>query len=200
VKHLLSTVAARLAAASNIPVRMSWSLLLILGLLSAGCATDLHHIYTTGSFRAIPGETTSVFVWAEDPTVRQAVQTWLRGQGLIVLNTTSPRQEAESCLGCERKAALSQARSLKAEQVVLAYSSRNKDPEQLAVSVQGLSVHDEEDVWSGTARKDFPADITGELLQADLTLLSCHALATVWRYRPAGYLSDASKDYCYYHF
>jgi hypothetical protein len=83
---------------------------------------------------------------------------------------------------------------------VLAYFTRNKDPEQLTVSVESLSVHNEDNLWNGTARKDFPADVSGELLDTNLELLSCHALATVWRYRPAGYLSDASRDYCYYHF
>ena len=181
-------------------MRMRWILLLIVGVLSSGCAGDFNRIYTAGSFRAIPGEGTSVFVWAEDPAVRAMVQTWLRGHGLIVVDAASAPQERESCQGCERKAALSQAKSLKADQVVLVYSTRNKDPEQLAVSVQSLSVHNEENLWNGTARKDFPADASGELLHRNLELLSCHALATVWRYRPAGYLSDASKDYCYYHF
>jgi len=197
---MLTTVTVRRTVAPNMCARMRWSLLLILGFLSAGCTPDLHHIYTTGSFRAIPEEATRVAVWAEDPTVRQAVQTWLRGHGLIVLDTALPRQETESCQDCERKAALSQARSLKAEQVVLAYLSRNKDPEQLAVSVQSLSVRNEEDLWNGMARKNLPMDVVGEQLHMSITLLSCHALATVWRYRPAGYLSDISKDYCYYHF
>ncbi len=185
--------------ASNRLVRVRWNLLLIVGLLSSGCVGDLNHIYTAGSFRAIPGEGTSLFVWAEDPTLRKVVETWLRGHKLIVLGTASPRQEAESCAGCEQQAALSQARSLKAEQVVLAYSSQNKDTEQLTVSIQSLFVQNEQDAWSGLARMDVPAGVSGELLQAKLRLLSCHVLATVWRYRPAGYLSDASKDYCYFH-
>ena len=172
----------------------------MLGFLSSGCTPDFHHIYTNGSFRTIPEEATRVAVWAEDPTVRQAVQRWLRGHGLVVLDTAFLRQETESCQECERKAALSQARQLKAEQVILAYLSRNTDPEQLAVSVQSLSVHNEEDLWNGMARKNLSADLTGESLHASITLLSCHALATVWRYRPAGYLNDPSKDYCYYHF
>ncbi|MDF0675207.1 MAG: hypothetical protein P0120_12845 [Nitrospira sp.] len=199
MNHLFLCLTAFRTVAPNMLVRVRWTLLLIVGLLSSGCVGDLNHIYTAGSFRAIPGEATSVFVWAEDPTVRKAVQTWLRGHKLIILDATSPRQEAESCAGCERTAALSQARSLKAEQVVLAYSSRKKDMEQLTVSVQSLFVQDEEDAWSGMARGDVPADASGELLQANLRLLACHALATVWRYRPAGYLSDASKDYCYFH-
>jgi len=180
-------------------VRVRWNLLLIVGLLSSGCVGDLNHIYTGGSFRAIPGEGTSLFVWAEDPALRKAVQTWLQGHKLIVLDTASPRQEVESCDGCERNAALSQARSLKAEQVVLVYSSQNKDTEQLTVTVQSLFVWNEQDAWSGLARMDVPADVSGELLQVNLRLLACHALATVWRYRPAGYLSDASRDYCYFH-
>lgn len=185
--------------ASNRLVRVRWNLLLIVGLLSSGCVGDLNHIYTAGSFRVIPGEGTSLFVWAEDPTVRKAVQIWLRGHRLIVLDATSPRQEVESCNGCERNAALFQARSLKAEQVVLAYSSQNKDMEQLTVSIQSLFVQNEQDAWSGLARMDVPADVSGELLQTNLRLLACHALATVWRYRPAGYLGDASRDYCYFH-
>lgn len=200
MNYVHTIVAARRTVIPNICARMRWNLLLILGLLSAGCAPDFHHIYTAGSFKTIPEEGTRVAVWANDPIVHQAVQTWLRSHGLIVLDTALPRQETESCEGCERKAALSQAGLLKAEQVVLAYLSRNKDPEQLAVSVQSLSVPNEVDLWNGMARKNLPVDVVGEQLHMSITLLSCHALATVWRYRPAGYLSDTSKDYCYYHF
>jgi hypothetical protein len=179
---------------------MRWGLLLMLELLPGGCTPDYHHIYTTGSFRAIPAEGTRVAVLAEDPTVRHAVQTWLRNHDLIVLDTALLRPEAESCQGCERTAALSQARLLKAEQVLLAYLSRNTDPEQLSVSVQSLSVRNEEDQWNGMARKNISANLSGEELHTNITLLSCHVLATVWRYRPAGYLNDTGKDYCYYHF
>jgi hypothetical protein len=200
MNDILRNAAARRGIISNMRVRMRWSLLLVLGLLSSGCAGDFNHIYTAGSFRAIPGEGTSVFVWAEDPAVRTMLQAWFRRHGLIILDAASARGEKKTCQGCERKAALSQARLLKADQVVLAYFTRNKDPEQLTVSVESLSVHNEDNLWNGTARKDFPADVSGELLDTNLELLSCHALATVWRYRPAGYLSDASRDYCYYHF
>lgn len=203
MNHLFPTLAARRTVVSNMRVRMRWSLgslWLTLGLLWSGCAGDFNRIYTAGSFRAVPEEGVSVFVWAEDPTMRKAVQTWLRRHGLIVLDTASPIEEIEACQGCERETALSQARSLKADQVVFVYSMRNKDLEQVEVSVRSLSVHNEEDLWNGVARKNFPVDISGEQLHAGLTLLSCHALATVWRYRPAGYLKDASKDYCYYHF
>jgi hypothetical protein len=172
----------------------------MLGFLSGGCTPDFHHIYTAGSFRTIPEEATRVAVWAEDPTVRQAVQTWLRGPGLVALDAAFFRQGTESCQECEQQAALSQAGQLTAEQVILAYLSWNKDPEQLVVSVQSLSVPNGEDLWNGMARKNVSADLTGEQLQGSITLLSCHALATVWRYRPAGYLNDPSKDYCYYRF
>ncbi|NGZ59277.1 MAG: hypothetical protein CV081_02075 [Nitrospira sp. LK265] len=199
MNHLFLCLTTFRTVVANRLVLLRWNLLLIAGFLSSSCVGDLNHIYTAGSYRTVPGEGTSVFVWAEDPTLRKVVQTWLRGHKVIVLDATSPRQEVESCAGCERMAALSQARSLKAEQVVLAYSSQNKEMEQLTVSVQSLFVQDEQDAWRGMARGDVPADVSGELLQANLRLLACHTLATVWRYRPAGYLSDASKDYCYFH-
>jgi hypothetical protein len=179
---------------------MRRSLLLTLALLSSGCSEGLRHIYTGGSFRTIPGEGTAVLVWVENPTVRKTVQTWLEKHGVIVLDTASPRQEMESCRDCERKEALSQARLLKAEQVVFAHLSREKNPDQLAIFIQSLSAQNEEDLWNGTARQSFPAHVSGEHLQRDLAVLSCHALATVWRYRPAGYLSGMliSRDYCHF--
>jgi hypothetical protein len=181
-------------------VRMRWSLLLTLGLLWSGCTADLRHIYTTGSFKAIPGEGAAVLLWAENPTVQKTVRTWLENRGLTVLDTAPPRQEIESCQGCEQKAVLSQARLLKADQVVFAHFSRNEDSHQLEIFIQSLSVQNEEDLWNGTARENFPADVSGEHLQRDLVALSCHALATVWRYRAAGYLSGISiaRDYCHF--
>ena len=181
------------------PAWMKWSLVLTLGLLSPSCTTDLHQIYTAGSFRAIPGEGTSVLVWADDPTVHNTVQTWLRNQGLTVAEMTLPRQEMESCEGCERKTVLSQARLLKAGQVVFARLSRSENPDRLEIFIQSLSVKTEEDLWNATARENLPADVVGEQLHANIARLSCHALATVWRYRPAGYVGKTSTsiDYCY---
>ena len=85
MSQTLTKATVRRTIAPHVGVRMRWFLFVILGVLSAGCTPDFHHIYTAGSFRAIPEESTRVAVWAEDPTVRQAVQTWLRGHGLIVL-------------------------------------------------------------------------------------------------------------------
>ncbi len=200
MKDILPTRAARRTGAPDMPAWMKWNLVLIAGLLSSNCATDYHHIYTAGSFRAIPGEETSVLVWADDPTVHRTVQTWLRNHGLIVVDMTSPRQEMESCQGCERKTVLSQARLLKADQVVFAQLSRSENPDRLEIFIQSLSVKTEEDLWNGTARRNLPVDVVGEQLETNVARLSCHALATVWRYRPAGYLSktSTSKDYCYF--
>ena len=176
-----------------------WSLAVIIAALSLSCTTDLHHVYTGGSFRAIPGEGTEIFVWAEDADVRETVQTWLRNHGITILDQALPRQGTESCQDCESQAVLAHAKSLNVEQVVFAHLSRDQNPDQLAVSIWALSVQNEEDLWKGTARESLPADIAGEQLRANLVLLTCHALATVWRYRPAGYLRTASMDYCYYH-
>ncbi|WP_447599458.1 hypothetical protein [Nitrospira sp. Nam80] len=176
-----------------------WSLALIMATFFLGCTTDLHRVYTDGSFRAIPGERTGVFVWAEDAVLRETVQTWLRNQGLAILDRALPGQGAESCQDCQLQAVLAHAKLLKAEQVVFARFSRNHNPDELAVSIRALSVQKEEELWKGTARESFPTDIAGEQLRTNLVLLTCHALATVWRYRPAGYLRTASMDYCYYH-
>ena len=200
MKDILPTRAARRTGAPNMPAWMKWSLVLTLGLLSSGCTTDFPHIYTAGSFRAIPEEETRVLVWADDLTVHNTVQTWLRNHGLTVVDMTLPRQEMDSCQGCERKTVLSQARLLKADQVVFAHLSRSENPDRLEVFIQSLSVTNEEDLWNGTARRNFPADVVGEQLHTSVARLSCHALATVWRYRPAGYLrkTSPSKDYCYF--
>jgi hypothetical protein len=177
---------------------MGWCLSLMLGILSSGCTTDLNHIYTAGSFRTIPGEGKGILVWAENAAVRETVQMWLRNHGLIILDQARPLQKTESCQDCDSRTVLAHAKSLKAEQVVFARFSREENPDQLAVFIQALSVQNEEDLWNSMARKNFPADITGEQLQANLVVLTCHALATVWRYRPAGYLRNTSRDYCHY--
>lgn len=195
--HVL-TLAARRMVTPEMRVWMRRSLILIIATLSISCAKDLHHIYTAGSFRAIPGEGKGILVWAENAAVRETVQMWLRNHGLIILEQARPLQETESCQDCDSRTVLAHAKSLKAEQVVFARFSREENPDQLAVFIQALSVQNEEDLWNSMARKTFPADIAGEQLQANLVVLTCHALATVWRYRPAGYLRNASTDYCHY--
>ena len=199
MKHVLSTRTARRTVAPEMYVLRGWSLALIMATLFLGCTKDFHHVYTDGSFRSIPGEGTAIFVWAEDGAMREIVQTWLQNHGLTVLDQASLLQGTQSCEGCDSQAVLAHAKSLHAEQVVFAQFTQNAD--QLTVSIRALSVENEADLWRGTARERFPADIAGEQFRADLVLLTCHALATVWRYRPAGYLRNApSIDYCSYHF
>ena len=171
--------------------------LLTMAVLSWGCATHVQ-IYTTGSFKALPREGTKIFVQGNARTGREMAERWLQDRGLIVLHGPDAADSSVLCKTChDEQAAL--AKTQGAEQAVSVQSSRLRDPDRLVVFVQSLSIHTKEEVWNSTAWEQFPEGLPSEEAEAKIALLTCHALATVWRYRPAGYPTNTSRDLCNIH-
>jgi hypothetical protein len=173
--------------------------LLTIALLSWGCETH-SQIYTAGSFKALPREGTKIVVQGNVRTGREMAERWLQDRGLIVLHRTDPVDSSVLCKTCnEEQAALAKTLFQGAEQAVTVQSSRLRDPDRIVVFVQSLSVRTQEELWNSTAWEQFPEGLSGEEAEAKIALLTCHALATVWRYRPAGYPTNTSRDLCNIH-
>lgn len=173
--------------------------LLTIALLSWGCTTPVQ-IYTTGSFKALPREGTHIVVQGNVPRGRDMAEHWLQDRGLIVLHRPDSADSSVSCKTCnEERTALSKTLFQGAEQLVSVQSSRVKDPDRIVVFVQSLSLQTKDELWNGTAWEQFPEGLSGEEAETKIALLTCHALATVWRYRPAGYPTNTSMDLCHIH-
>jgi len=172
--------------------------------MTIGCRAEIHPV-TTGSFKALPSTGERVLVEGSELAVVNAVAAWLEDRGLIVieqelrpyLGNDTLRQCGEDCF---RTAMIGGARALGADELILTQSSRPHAPDRLAVSLQGLAVRTGEDLWNASGQLVIPHTALNEAqITQELATVACHALATVWGYRPAGVTSESSVDFCHLH-
>lgn len=173
--------------------------------MTIGCRAEIHPV-TTGSFKALPAMGERVLVEGSELAVVKAVAAWLEDRGLIVIE----QKELRSYLGndalrecgedCFRTALIDGARALGADELILTQSSRLHAPDRLAVSLQGLAVRTGEDLWNASGQLVIPHTALNEQqITQELATVACHALATVWGYRPAGLTTESSVDFCHLH-
>jgi TusA-related sulfurtransferase len=161
-------------------------LLLFFALHACSSATP---VYTTGSYTRLPPHGMRIVVAANDPAVANTVRQWLEDRELVVVHA-----DFESA---SEKSVLNHGAQLGAQQAVLVESNRTARPARMEITIKGLSIPDGRDMWSGRAWNALPADVFGEEAQRNAETLTCHALATIWRYRPAGIPVNPSNDPCY---
>lgn len=171
--------------------------------MTIGCRAEIHPI-TTGSFKALPSTGERVLVEGSELGVVNAVAAWLEDRGLIVIEQKELRQYLgndtlrECGEDCLRKAMIESARALGADELILMQSSRLHAPDRLAVSLQGLRVRTGEDLWNASGQLVIPHTALNEQqITQELATVACHALATVWGYRPAGLTTESSVDFCH---
>jgi hypothetical protein len=169
---------------------------LVMLLPLSGCTGAVDPVITTGSYKSLPRPGTSLMISSRDPEVRGTVARWLQDRELAVVGME--KSEAEPCENCTTDQLLAQARRLNAEQIVLFDITKPHQADRRLLSIRGLSLVDGTELWSGTAWSWLPPDVSTEELQRERVLLACHALATVWRFRPAGIPLNRSIDPCYY--
>ena len=171
--------------------------------MTIGCRAEIHPV-TTGSFKALPSPGERVLVEGSEPAVVNAVAAWLEDRGLIVieqnelrqyLGNDTLRQCGEECI---RTAMIDGARALGADELILAQSSRLQVPDRLTVSLQGLAVRTGEDLWNASGQLVISRTaLNEEQITQELATVACHALATMWGYRPAGVITERSVDFCH---
>jgi len=171
--------------------------------ITIGCRAEIHPI-TTGSFKALPSTGERVLVNGSELAVVNAVAAWLENRGLIVIK----QNELQQYLGndtlrqcgadCFRTAMIEGARALGADELIIMQSSRLQAPDRLAVSLQGLAVQTGEDLWNASGQLLIPyTALNEEQITQELVTVACHALATMWGYRPAGLIAEHSVDFCH---
>jgi hypothetical protein len=171
--------------------------------MTIGCRAEIHPI-TTGSFRALPSTGERVVVEGNELAVVNAVAAWLGERGLIVIEQNELRQylghdTLRQCgENCFRTAMIDGARALGADELIHMQSSRLHAPDRLAVSLQGLAVQTGEDLWNASGQLVIlHTALNEEQITRELATVACHALATVWGYRPAGFTTESSVDFCH---
>jgi hypothetical protein len=170
---------------------------------------------TMGSYRALPKQPAQVVVWGKDSPdeVITAVEAWLQKRGLIIAprdkfyELSEERTRGTHSGDAEEKSWLQAAYMLGADELVLVETTRVRLPRQqsidgkpkdrpplhfTSVSIRSIDLKTGKGQWNASAAFP-PADIETEGI---FVSLACHALATVWGFRPAGYYEVSSSDMC----
>ena len=171
--------------------------------ITIGCRAEIYPV-TTGSFKALPSRGDRVLVNGSELAVVNAVAAWLENRGLIVIEQDEVRDyfgndTLRQCgAECSRAALIEGARALGADELIVMQSSRLQRPDRLTVSLQGLAVQTGEDLWDASGELLIPhSALNEEQITQELVGVACHALATMWGYRPAGSLTERSVDFCH---
>jgi hypothetical protein len=133
-----------------------------------------------------------VVLLTNEEALTASVRQWLEDRNLEVIHAATT-----DCVRCGADALANNGPSF--EDAVLVEASRAPALHRMIVTVRGLSKTDARDLWSGTAWNHLPADVGGEEAERNAVTLSCHALGTIWRYRPGGITLSRSLDLCHRH-
>jgi hypothetical protein len=187
----------------TIGVSMRDITLLSICLFVSACAGG-RDIYTTASYSTLPSTSSRVSVWGNNKLVLATAETWLRDRGLYVIDGTLPFGTAIASSDrlcperCDSATALKAAKAGGADYVIFFHLSTAHTPERLLVVITGISMTTGEQIFraDGTEYLTIPRSNEEDRINA-LNNILCHALATVWQYRPGGYPEDRSINYCY---
>ena len=165
---------------------------LLVTLAFGGCSASLEPIYTSGSYTRLPRDGMRVILLTNETALTAPARQWLEDRNLEVIHAATT-----DCVRCEADALPNN--DLSFDDAVLVEASRAPALHRMIVTVRGLSKTDARDLWSGMAWNHLPADVGGEEAQRNAVTLSCHALGTIWRYRPGGLSLSPSLDLCHRH-
>jgi hypothetical protein len=176
---------------TNFVLNTTWWVLL-LGLVLGGCSASLEPIYTSGSYTRLPRDDMRVVLLTNEKALTASVRQWLEDRHLEVIHAATT-----DCVRCEADALRTNGPSF--DDAVLVEAIRASALHRMIVTVRGLPKTGARDLWSGTAWNHLPPDVGGEEAERNAVTLSCHALGTIWRYRPAGITLNRSLDLCHRH-
>jgi hypothetical protein len=180
-------------------------------LLLPACGKPVYPL-TNGSYQTRPEAPARLVIWGPNQPAVAAVGTWLQKRGFLILapekirHIMNERLIGEGQGRLEEVAILQAAKSLGADGVVFVDAARTTLPQEnfahhgndsvdlysISLSLRGLDTKTGEVMWDGSAF--FPP--TDVLIDEPLEKLACHALATVWGFRPAGHHPIPSEDVC----
>ena len=177
--------------------------LLSMGLILSACGVD-RQIYISSSYSVLPSPGTRVSVVGNNMTVLSSAENWLRDRDLYVieLGSAQARPTPASALPCPEQcqttAAVEAAKAAGVDYLVLFRVSMEHAPERFSIMISGFAVKSGKEIFS-TSGTEFlgPEGVDENDRHAAPRRILCHALATVWQYRPGGYSIDKSIDYCH---
>ena len=184
------------------PLIRSASLLWICLILSA-CGAG-RQIYISSSYNTLPSPGARISVVGNNMTVLSSAESWLRDRDLYVIELGAAQPHTTPASGvpcpeqCEITAALEAAMTAGVDYVMFFRVSIEHAPERFAIVISGFAVKSRKEIFTAGGTEFLgPEGVNEHDRDATPTHILCHALATVWQYRPGGYSVDKSIDYCH---
>jgi hypothetical protein len=175
------------------------SMCLIVSACSAG-----RQIYISSSYHTLPSPGARVSVLGNNMSLVSSAESWLRDRGLYVIALGSPQSHTTPESGvpcpeqCNTTAAVEAAKIAGVDYVVLFHLSIEHAPERFSIVISGFDVKSGKEIFTaGGTELLKPENRDDDDPHPEPTTVLCHALATVWQYRPGGYSVDASTHYCH---
>lgn len=177
--------------------------LLLICLFISAC-TSGRDIYTSASYNALPTTSSRISVQGNNGVVLTMAKAWLRDRGLYVIedelsySVAISKNDGLCARPCPMTAPAERAKPVDADYVVRFHVSAEHNPERLSIVVTSAAMRTGNEIFSAEALVSMGTDLTNEEERnSALKSLLCHALATIWQYRPGGYANDWSFNYCY---
>lgn len=184
------------------PIIRGISLLWICLVLSA-CGAG-RQIYVSSSYHSLPSPGARVSVIGNNMTLLSSAESWLRDRDLYVIALGSAQPHTTPASGvpcreqCETTAAVEAAKAAGVDYVVLFRLSVEHAPERFSILITGLAVKSGKEIFTAGGTELLGVEeLDDDDRNAAPTHILCHALATVWQYRPGGYSVDDSMDFCH---
>jgi hypothetical protein len=176
--------------------------LMAISLIMNACASD-KPIYTSAFYSTLPSLNSRVFVAGNNMAVLTTTETWLQDRGLYPIDRNAQQANAMGSpdilcpTRCDTGTSLDAAKTAGADYLILFNVSMEHAPERMLIIITGLAIKTGEEIF----RAEGTELLGSEGMHPDdkneaLNHILCHTLATVWQYRPGGYLDDRSNHYC----
>lgn len=172
-------------------------------LILSGCDAG-RQIYISSSYKALPAPGARVSVVGNNMALLSIAQNWLRDRDLYVMELNpahshmTPTSAVPCPEQCEPTVAMQAAKAAGADYAVLFRMSMEHAPERVFLIINGFAVSSGMEIFNASGTQFLGSQrLNKEEGDATSIHILCHALATVWQYRPGGYSADKSIDYCH---
>lgn len=181
-----------------------WSVgLLSVCLIVSACGID-RQISISSSYHTLPSTGARVSVLGNNMSLLSSAESWLRDRNLyvVVLNSaqfhTTPEGGVPCPERCDTTAAVEAAKAAGLDYIVLFHLSMEHAPERFSIVISGFDVKSGKEVFTAGGTELLKSEnLDDNDSYAGPTTILCHALATVWQYRPGGRSVDTSTHYCH---
>lgn len=169
----------------------------LIAFMMCACASD-EKVATSSSVKNLPTFGSRVWVWSQEGVAAAVATQWISDRGLYPVQKPLPISLESLCKDtCDGHAVARALTTTKeADYVLLIRVANDGAPDRLMVRMNGISLSSSAEIFSGSGWEWMEESSHDEDKNRRLSNLVCKTLATMWRYRAAGFVEHESVDYC----